>query len=157
MSLAELIPMKRGVDYIGVGVGAIIINADQQLFLSLRGPKAQNQRGKWEFPGGSVEFNETLEQTIVREIDEEYGIKIAVVELLDVVDDILPEEKQHWVAPTFICKHLSGIPTIREVEKCSEIGWFSISNAEKLPLSFISQQNLRNLKLKYPKKLPSIY
>ena len=82
--------MKRGVDYIGVGVGAVIVDADGRLFLARRGPKAKNERGLWEFPGGGVEFGETLADALRREIREEYGIEISVVCLLDVADHILP-------------------------------------------------------------------
>lgn len=44
--------MKKGVDFIGVGVGAAIFNKDRKLLLGLRGKEAQNERGKWEIPGG---------------------------------------------------------------------------------------------------------
>jgi len=93
--------MKRGFDYIGVGVGAILVDGEGRLFLSRRGPLAKNERGLWEFPGGSVEFGEKLADALAREMREEYGIEIAVGELLDVVDHILPDEGQHWVSPTF--------------------------------------------------------
>src|SRR5512143_544072 len=117
--------MKRGIDYIGVGVGAVIVDDDGRLFLARRGPLAKNERGLWEFPGGSVEFGETLAAALQREMDEEYGIEIAVGELLDVIDHILPEEGQHWVSPTFICRINSGQPAIREPGKCAAIGWFA--------------------------------
>jgi len=42
--------MKRGIDYIGVGVGAIIINERRELFLAQRGPLAKNERSLWEIP-----------------------------------------------------------------------------------------------------------
>lgn len=48
--------MKRGIDYIGVGVGAIIVDGKGRLFLAKRGEKAKDERGLWEFPGGAVEF-----------------------------------------------------------------------------------------------------
>jgi 8-oxo-dGTP diphosphatase len=115
---------RRGIDYIGVGVGALIVDPQGRVFLSRRGPRARNERGLWEFPGGAVEFGETLAQALQREMGEEYGIKIAVGELLDVVDHILPDEGQHWVSPTFLCTVLSGSAVIREPEKCSGIGWF---------------------------------
>lgn len=67
--------MQRGIDYVGVGVGAAIFNSEDKLFLTLRGKKAKNERGKWEIPGGNVEFGETLEDAIKREMREEHGIE----------------------------------------------------------------------------------
>ncbi len=133
--------MKRGVDYIGVGVGAILVDQDGKIFLSRRGQNSKNERGLWEFPGGAVELGERMADALKREMAEEYGIEIEVGELLDVVDHILPAEGQHWISPTFICKITKGEPKIIEPEKCSEIGWFEV---DKIPenLSLITQQNL---------------
>ena len=133
--------MKRGIDYIGVGVGAIIVNPEGRIFLAQRGPKAKNERGLWEFPGGSVEFGETLAQALAREMREEFGIDIQVGELLDVVDHILVDEKQHWISPTYICRIFSGEPAIKEPEKCSAIGWF-FPDEVPAELSMITRQNL---------------
>ena len=120
--------MRPGVDYVGVGVGAVIVDNQGRLFLSRRGPKAKNERGLWEFPGGSVEFGETLGEAIRREMREEYGVEIDVGELLDVVDHILPDEGQHWVSPTYLCAITAGEPAIREPGKCTEIRWFSLTD-----------------------------
>ncbi|MCB0085432.1 MAG: NUDIX domain-containing protein, partial [Caldilineaceae bacterium] len=87
--------MQRGIDYIGVGVGALIVNAAGEIFLAQRGPHAKNERGRWECPGGSVEFGETLTAALQREIREEFGVEIAVGALIDLVDHILPAEGQH--------------------------------------------------------------
>ena len=47
----------KGKDYIGVGVGAVILDQDQVLLLQrLREPEA----GYWGIQGGAVEFGETL-------------------------------------------------------------------------------------------------
>jgi mutator protein MutT len=131
----------RGLDYIGVGVGALIEDARGHVFLTRRGPKARNERGLWEFPGGSVEFGERLADALKREMLEEFGITIAVGDLLDVVDHILPAEGQHWVSPTYICAIQSGAPAILEPEKCTEIGWF---DPEHVPpdLTQITRHNL---------------
>ncbi|MFY9812944.1 MAG: NUDIX domain-containing protein [Dehalococcoidales bacterium] len=133
--------MKRGVDYIGVGVGAIIVDNQGRLFLARRGSKAKNERGLWEFPGGSVEFGETMAAALQREMREEFGIEITVGKLLDVVDHILKAERQHWVSPTFLCTIASGEPEIKEPEKCAEIGWFR-PDAVPQELTQISCENL---------------
>ena len=133
--------MKRGIDYIGVGVGAIILNDQDQLFLSQRGPLSRNERGLWEFPGGSVEFGEKLADALKREMQEEFGMLIEVGPLLDISDHILPEENQHWVSPTYICRIISGTPSIREPGKSSQIGWFDINHLPN-DLTVISRENL---------------
>jgi len=136
-------PVQRGIDYIGVGVGAIIVNERGQLFLARRGPAAKNERGLWEFPGGAVEFGETLALALAREMREEYGIEIAVGKLLDVVDHILPKEGQHWVSPTFVCTIRAGEPHIREPGKCSAIGWFALDEVPE-GLTQITRLNLHH-------------
>lgn len=117
---------KAGIDYVGVGVGVVLVDRQGRVFMAQRGPKAKNERGLWEFPGGAVEFGESLEQALAREMKEEYGIDIEVGDLLDVVDHILPDERQHWVSPTFMGKIVAGEPCIKEPEKCSAISWFSL-------------------------------
>ena len=132
---------RRGADYIGVGVGAVIVGEQGKLFLARRGPEAKNERGLWEFPGGAVEFGERLADALRREIREEYGVEIAVGALLDVADHILPAEGQHWVSPTFICTLTAGAPAIREPGKCAEIGWFW-PEAVPADLTQITRENL---------------
>jgi 8-oxo-dGTP diphosphatase len=133
--------VKRGIDYIGVGVGAIIVDNQGRLFLTRRVTKAKNERGLWEFPGGSVELGETIAAALRRETREEFGIEIVVGELLDIVDHILKEEGRHWVSPTYLCTIASGEPHIQEPEKCVEIGWFP---SDKIPkeLTQVSRLNL---------------
>lgn len=138
--------MKKGIDYIGVGVGAVIFDSDGRVFLAKRGREARNESGKWEFPGGGVEYGETLEQAIAREVREEYGIEIDVLNLLDVVNHLIPEERQHWVSPTFLCRIASGTPFIREPHKCDDIGWFAIDEIPEEKLSLASKKSLISLR-----------
>ncbi len=133
--------MQAGYDYIGLGVGAVVFDNEGRVFLAQRGPKASNERGTWEFPGGKVSFGETLAEAVIREFGEEYGMEIAIVELLGVCDHILREEGQHWVSPTYLARHIAGEPRILEPEKCTAIGWFALS-ALPAPLSQITQADL---------------
>lgn len=120
--------MKAGIDYIGVSVGAMIANREGKILLTKRSKNAKNEKGKWEVPGGAVEFGETLVGAIKREMKEELDIEIEIIEQLPAADHIIPEDHQHWVPTTFLAK-LNGrkLPRIMEPDKCDEIGWFSLS------------------------------
>lgn len=142
--------MKRGKDYIGVAVGIAIFNDEGKLFITKRGQGASNDRGKWEIPGGAIEFGETREAAAMREIKEENDIDIAVEEELHTTDHLLPEEGQHWVTTTFICRHIGGEAKRMEPEKCEAVGWFTFEEAEQLDLSAITKHDLEALKRKYP-------
>ncbi|PCI24834.1 DNA mismatch repair protein MutT [Candidatus Peregrinibacteria bacterium] len=142
--------MKKGIDFIGVGVGAMVFNDQGLVFMAKRGKNVRNEAGRWEFPGGAVSFGETLEEAIKREFKEECGVEICIKEMLCVTDHILPEVGQHWVSPTFIASLVSGVPTIKEPEKCSEIGWFSLDNLPS-PLMTVSENSVKKYMERFEK------
>jgi len=144
--------MKKGVDYIGVGVGAVIFNDHGRAFMAKRGNKSRNEAGKWEFPGGGVEFGEKVKDAIIREMKEEFGITIEPLELLGVNDHLILNEKQHWVSPSFACRIISGNPSILEPGKLDQIGWFDLKDVDRMDLSLVAISNLKLLKEKYPEK-----
>ncbi len=59
---------------IHVAVG-IILNAEGQVLLAKR-PDHLHQGGKWEFPGGKVELDETVSQALIRELKEEIALDV---------------------------------------------------------------------------------
>lgn len=142
--------MKIGTDCIGVGVGAVISDGHGKYFASQRGPQSRNEGGLWEFPGGAVEFGDSLEDAIAREIREEFGIDIQVGELLGVCNHLLPEEHQHWVSPSFLCTILNGTPRILEPGKCSAIGWFSLDELATMPVTVVTRNDLALLRKRIP-------
>jgi len=149
--------MKKGIDYIGIGTGALIFNDEGKVFISKRGKKSRNEPGKWDFPGGAVEFGERCEDAIIREIKEEFNMDIKIVELLEVVNHIIPNENQHWVSPSYIARHISGNPKIMEPDKTDEIKWINLSDINIDSLSNSSRSNLIEYKKKYGKKWGQVY
>ncbi len=129
--------MKNIKQIDGVGVGAVIFDENNRLFLAKRGEKARSERGKWECPGGGLERHESFKAAIEREFKEEFGAEVEFIRPLGVLNHIIPEEDKHWVAIPALCRLKSGNPKILEPEKCAEIGWFSFSEMEKMPLSVL--------------------
>jgi 8-oxo-dGTP diphosphatase len=115
--------MKAGRDYIGVGVGAVILENDAVLLLKR---KKSPEAGYWSIPGGRVEFGETVEAAIVREIKEELGCDAQVVMSMGVTNHIVEDEGVHWVSPRFLVK-ISGEPKNLEPDVHDDAQWFKIS------------------------------
>ena len=131
--------MKPGKDYIGVGCGAFIVNAKDEVLLMKRGEKSKNEIGHWSLPGGALEFNETFSQAVRREIKEELGVEIEIEDLICLTDHIIKDEGQHWVTCAIKSRIVDGEPKIMEPEKIAKIGWFAVDSLpEKLTISAVS-------------------
>ena len=84
----------------------------------------------WSLPGGALEFGETLEQCLVREIKEETGLEVIVNELLYVCDRFYNES--HVVHMTFLVERIGGrIRNGQELKMEEE----RIKEIEMVPLS----------------------
>jgi mutator protein MutT len=81
-----------------VGVGAVVLHQGRVLLVRRGG---QPSSGKWSLPGGLVELGETTAEAIRREIREECGIGITVVDVAGVLDrvtrDVEGRVRYHYV------------------------------------------------------------
>jgi 8-oxo-dGTP diphosphatase len=93
-----------------VGVGAVLIHEGRVLLIK-RGKEPL--RGRWVVPGGTVEVGETLEQALVREVQEETGLVVRPIEVVLVFDRIEREGeavRYHYVIIDYLCEYVSGTP-----------------------------------------------
>jgi mutator protein MutT len=91
-------------------VGAVLIHEGRVLLIR-RGK--QPLRGRWVVPGGTVELGETLEQALVREVEEETGLVVRPREVVAVFDRILREADRvdyHYVIVDYLCDYVAGEP-----------------------------------------------
>ncbi|MFH4747515.1 8-oxo-dGTP diphosphatase MutT [Vibrio harveyi] len=73
-------------------VAAIIFNQDKsQIFITKR-PDDKHKGGFWEFPGGKVEQGESVEQAMIRELEEEVGITVTEQSLFEHLEYDYPEK-----------------------------------------------------------------
>lgn len=93
--------------------------------------------GKWELPGGTVEFGESLEQAVVREFKEENNCEVEIVRMLPVVQSSLwPRTNgdiRHTFVHCFILKHLGGEACVQD-DKVAEVRWCTKEEALSLNL-----------------------
>jgi 8-oxo-dGTP diphosphatase len=72
-----------------VGVGGVVIRDGRVLLIRRGTPPLE---GRWSIPGGRVEWGETIEQAVVRELREETGLDVQVIELIEIVERIFDQE-----------------------------------------------------------------
>jgi 8-oxo-dGTP diphosphatase len=86
----------------------IMREGGQEVLLSMReAPGVAGLHGKWELPGGKVEFGETPEHAIVREIQEELGLTVTPIRLLPYLHTNMWEYEhalQHVVLACYECE-----------------------------------------------------
>jgi mutator protein MutT len=93
-----------------VGVGAVILNSENQVLLIQRGQEPL--KGEWSLPGGALELGETLEQGIRREVLEETGLEIEPMQIVEVFDRIVRDDAEtvrfHFVLVDYLCRVTGG-------------------------------------------------
>ena len=91
-----------------VGVGAVIVDGDRVLLVQ-RG--REPMKGRWTLPGGGLELGETLAEGVVREVQEETGLLVEPIELVELLDRIHREEdrvRYHYVIADYLCRVSGG-------------------------------------------------
>ena len=120
-----------------VGVGVIVRKKGKVLLGKRRGTHGL---GTWAFPGGHLEFNETVEQCARREAYEEAGIKIKNIQLSTYTNDRHRKEDKHYITLYVVSDLASGRPKVMEPDKCEVWGWFTWNQLPS-PL-FLAVRNL---------------
>lgn len=122
--------LRRGIDHIGVGVPIIVHDGKGRILLMKRGPKARDEQGKWDVCGGAVEFGESIDEAVRRELMEELCTEPLDIEFITAYDAHREHEgsKTHWVQIVHTALVNPSKVKIGEPHKIAEIGWFTSEN-----------------------------
>lgn len=105
-----------------IGVGAVVVEA-RRVLLVRRG--REPLKGQWSLPGGLLEVGEALTAGVVREVEEETGLLVEPVELIELLDRIHRDDEEkiryHYVIADYLCRVAGG--TLKAASDADEARW----------------------------------
>lgn len=133
-----------------VGVGGIVFQDDRVLLVK-RGKEPG--LGKWSIPGGAVDLGETVKSALQREIEEETGLLVEVLDLVEIFERIIPDAQgkilYHYVLLDYWCGMKSG--RLRAQSDAADAGFFSVFSLETMNLPRETAEVIRKAFEKYQK------
>ncbi|MCP8304202.1 MAG: NUDIX hydrolase [archaeon] len=130
-------------EYPMVGVGALI-KKDGSVLLVKR--EHEPGKGRWSLPGGLVNLGETMMEAVKREVEEEVGLKVKVVGLIDVFDSIVYDDEGrvrfHYVIIGFEVSLIGG--EVRGSEEASQVDWFKAEELRGLKMTSTTKKLLKD-------------
>lgn len=136
-----------------VGVGGVVIEEGRALLIR-RG--SEPLLGQWSIPGGTLELGETLIEGTERELQEETGLAVRVLDLIEVFERInfgrgaderwtSPEERRrprfHFVIADYLCERISGEAVAGG--DVTDVAWSREEELEKFALTPTATRVLR--------------
>lgn len=120
-----------------IGVGVCVVKDN----LILMGKRLNSHgQGHWAFPGGHLEFGESLAECARREVLEETGLIITNIRQGPITEDLFVVENKHYITIIMIADYASGLLQILEPHKCERWDWVSLQQLPQ-PL-FLTFENL---------------
>ena len=118
--------MKKGVDYIGVTVSFLCHDGKGSVLLSKRSSGARDEHGRWDCGGGGVEFGDTVEATLKKEIGEEYCTDVLDFQFLGFRDVFREQDGKptHWLSLDYFVLVDPTKVKNGEPHKLDEVQWF---------------------------------
>ena len=123
--------MIKGQDYIGNGVVVICHDGQGRYLLEFRSDKCRDEHFTWSPVGsGAIEFGDTIEDTVYKEVKEECGADVLGIEFLGTHETFREHDghNTHWIQ--FFYKVLINPEqvSIKEPEKCLKLEWFRLED-----------------------------
>ncbi len=124
-----------------LAVRAIILNKENNKVLLLKRADNDKYGEYWCLPGGKVDFGETAEEAIVREIMEETSLRCNSVKFLFYQDNLpQKDEENQYLTLYFYCDVKGEIKLNKE---SSQFAWITFSEINKYDIAFKNDEAIR--------------
>ncbi|OGP51394.1 MAG: hypothetical protein A2Y79_03750 [Deltaproteobacteria bacterium RBG_13_43_22] len=116
-----------------VGVGGVVFQGDKVLLVK-RGKEPG--LGRWSIPGGAVDVGESVKSALQREIEEETGLLVEVLDLVEIFERIIPDAQgrilYHYVLLDYWCGVKGGKLTAQS--DADDVGFFPVVSLKTINL-----------------------
>lgn len=117
-------------NHVAVGILSRNTSEDEESYLLVRSKKDFGQfSGYWYPPGGHVEQDEDVQVALIREIKEELGLDVRVLEKIAETPGDVADQVTSW----WNCELISDQIQINE-DEIAEAGWFTETEMRTLKL-----------------------
>ena len=124
------ISMKPGFDHIGITCSFFCHDGKGNILFQKRSTQCSDEHGRWDCGGGKMEFGETIEETVRRELMEEYGVEAIHIQYIGTRNLLREHEGQptHWLNNIHFVQIDPDTVKIMEPHKVDEYGWFTLDD-----------------------------
>jgi 8-oxo-dGTP pyrophosphatase MutT (NUDIX family) len=119
-------------DQIANTVGALFIGANGKILLGLRAPSKKVWPSHWDTIGGRVEVGESLDEALVREVQEEAGVTPTQFRLIATVKERQPEIYGEALHHVYAVTGWQGGEPANVCDEHTELKWFSLGEMRLL-------------------------
>jgi len=117
-----------------VGIGVMIFKNGKILLGKRTGSHGE---GEYAFPGGHLDYLETIEDCAKRETSEETGIEIENIRF-QFLANVRKYKPKHYLHIGVVADYKSGEVQLKEPDKCEKWDWYSLDNLPK-PLFWMTK------------------
>ncbi len=121
-----------------IASNGFILNKKGELLLLKRSLDDKAFPGNWELPGGGVDLGQTPQQSLIREIKEECGLNINVLDYL-ITSTFSIGEDAEVSEETFLCEVIDNSFEVTISNEHSEYKWVDVENIEVELSDFIKR------------------
>jgi ADP-ribose pyrophosphatase YjhB (NUDIX family) len=126
--------MRKGIDYTGITIVYCCHDGDENYLFNKRSKECRDECGTWDCGGGGLDFGDTVEHTLQKEIKEEYCTDVLDYEFIgyrDVFRDAGNNKQSHWLAMDFKVLIDRDKVSNGEPHKFEEVAWYRLDNLPK--------------------------